>query len=321
MTVLVTGGAGYIGSHTCKALALSGFQPVVFDNLSTGHRTAVKWGPLVVGDLADPQALDRVFAEHRPQAVLHFAAKALVIESMRDPSLYYHNNTVGTLNLLEAMRRHQVGQIVFSSTCAVYGNPIRLPLDETHPLAPISPYGRSKWMVEEILRDYESAYGLRGVCLRYFNAAGADLDGELGENHTPETHLIPSLLLAALGRREPLVIYGDDFATRDGTAIRDYIHVSDLADAHVAALRYLQRGGAGTAINLGTGRGTSIREVLDSALRIGCPIPHRFDARRPGEPAELTAQAARAQELLSWTPQHTLDTSLETAWRWFSRSS
>lgn len=320
MTVLVTGGAGYIGSHACKSLYRNGLRPVVFDNLSTGHRKAVKWGPLVVGDLADVKTLDRAFTEHKPVAVLHFAAKALVVESMRDPSLYYSNNTVGTLNLLDAMRRHGVQNIVFSSTCAVYGNPIRLPLDEEHPLQPISPYGRSKRMVEEILRDYESAYGLRSVCLRYFNAAGADLEGELGEDHTPETHLIPSLLLAALGKREPLVIYGDDFATRDGTAIRDYIHVSDLADAHVAALRYLQRGGKGTAINLGTGRGSSIREVLASAQRIGCPIPHRFDARRLGEPAELTAQAARAHELLGWIPQHTLDTSLETAWRWFSRS-
>ncbi|HEY4254843.1 MAG TPA: UDP-glucose 4-epimerase GalE, partial [Chlamydiales bacterium] len=237
--VLVTGGAGYIGSHTCKALAAAGFLPIAYDNLSTGHAYAVKWGPFVQGDLFDQAKLLETFEAFQPQAVLHFAASALVIESMHHPELYYRNNVAGTLSLLEAMRKKGLSKLVFSSTCATYGNPVELPLTEEHPQAPINPYGRSKLMIEQMLSDFSKAYGLKTAILRYFNAAGADAETEIGENHTPETHLIPSIIQAALGQKKEVVVYGTQFPTRDGSAIRDYIHVTDLADAHVLALKAL----------------------------------------------------------------------------------
>lgn len=311
--VLVPGGAGYIGSHTCKALALAGFTPVVFDNLSTGHGYAIKWGPFVQGDLNDRAKLDEALLTYRPSAVIHFAADAIVMESMINPGKYYRNNVGGTLSLLEAMRDHQIKKLIFSSTCALYGNPRDNPITEQHPIQPMSPYGRSKWMNEEIIRDFEKAHGLQAVILRYFNAAGADLDAEVGENHTPETHLIPSVLQVALGIKEELVVYGTDFPSKDGSAIRDYIHVLDLARAHVAALEI-----DAATINLGTGSGHSVLEIIQKAQHIcGREIRVRIEKRRPGEPGVLTADNAKAKELLGWTPQCSdLDTLITSAWKW-----
>lgn len=311
--VLVTGGAGYIGSHTCKALALAGFVPVVFDNLSTGHGYAVKWGPFVQGDLNDRAKLDEALLTYRPKAVIHFAADAIVMESVANPGKYYRNNVGSTLSLLEAMRDHQIPKLIFSSTCALYGNPMGNPITETHPIQPMSPYGRSKWMNEEIIRDFEKAHGLQAVILRYFNAAGADLDTEVGENHTPETHLIPNVLQVALGLKEELVVYGTDFPSKDGSAIRDYIHVMDLARAHVAALDIDP-----ATINLGTGTGHSVLEIIQKAQHIcGKEIRVRIEKRRPGEPGVLTADNRKAQELLGWAPQCSdLTTLIESAWKW-----
>jgi len=322
MRVLVTGGAGYIGSHTCKALARAGFEPVAFDNLSTGHRWAVKWGPLVQADLADRDAVLDALRAHRVEAVIHFAASAYVGESMGNPRKYFRNNVVNTLNLLEAMQDAGVGTIVFSSSCAVYGIPERVPIPEDHPCRPISPYGESKLFVERALEWYGRAYGLRWISLRYFNAAGADPDGELGEVHDPETHLIPLAIEAALGRRPYLEIYGTDYPTPDGTAIRDYIHVTDLADAHVRALDYLRRGGASTAFNLGAGRGYSVREVVAAVERVsGRRVPALEAPRRPGDPPVLVAEVANAQELLGWTPTfRDLESIIESAWRWHTRA-
>lgn len=316
--VLVTGGAGYVGSHACKALASAGYLPVAYDNLSYGHRWAVRWGPLVVGDIADPAGLEDVFCKYRPRAVLHFAAFAYVGESVQDPQKYYHNNVAGTLTLLQTMLRHDVRHLVFSSTCATYGIPERSPIAEDQPQAPINPYGASKLMIERILRDYDVAYGLRSVALRYFNAAGADPDGEIGESHEPETHLIPLAIQAAINLREELEIFGDDYATRDGTAVRDYVHVQDLADAHVRALHYLREGGSTTAANLGTGHGHTVREVLKAVGRAaGCDVRARIAPRRPGDPAELVADAGRAAELLNWHPRlSNLDQMVTDAWRW-----
>ena len=266
--ILVTGGAGYIGSHVCKTLATAGYLPVVYDNLVYGHPRAVRWGPLEQGDLLDRQRLDEVIARHRPEAVLHFAAYAYVGESVEDPDKYYRNNVAVSLTLLEAMRGHGIGKLVLSCTCATYGVPRTIPIPEHHLQAPINPYGASKLMVERMLRDFEHAYGLRSVALRYFNAAGADPDTEIGEDHDPETHLIPLVLDAALGKRPSITVFGDDYDTPDGTCIRDYIHVTDLADAHVLALEYLEDGGISTAYNLGNGRGFSVRELIDCARRI-----------------------------------------------------
>ncbi len=256
-TVLVTGGAGYVGSHACKALAAAGYRPVVLDDLSRGHAAAVQWGPLEVGSIADRACLDSVLERHRPGAVLHFAAFAYVGESMSEPLAYYRNNVGGTVTLLEAMRDHGVGRLVFSSTCATYGVPRELPIPESHPQEPINPYGRSKLMVERILADVDAAHGLRSIALRYFNAAGADPDGAIGEQHEPETHLVPLVLEAAAGRRECVTIHGTDYDTPDGTCLRDYIHVTDLAEAHVLALHALERGAGSTAYNLGNGLDSS----------------------------------------------------------------
>jgi UDP-arabinose 4-epimerase len=316
--VLVTGGAGYIGSHACKTLARAGYRPVVFDDISRGHREAVRWGPLVEGELADRTKLVAALERHRVSAVMHFAAYAYVGESVTDPSMYYRNNLVGTLSLLEAMREAGVGKIVFSSTCATYGTPASVPIDETAPQAPINPYGETKLAIERALHWYGQAYGLRWTSLRYFNAAGADPDGEIGEWHDPETHLVPLVLQAALGKRPHIDIYGTDYPTPDGTAIRDYIHVQDLAEAHLRALEHLAAGRQSAALNLGTGRGHSVREVIRVAEAVsGRHIPCRETARRPGDPPALVADPGRAAELLGWYARLSdLDTIIRTALTW-----
>jgi UDP-arabinose 4-epimerase len=321
--VLVTGGAGYIGSHTCKALSRAGYTPIVYDNLSYGHEWAVKWGPFERGDILDRARLDAVIEKHRPAAVLHFAAFAYVGESVTDPAKYYRNNTVGSLSLLEAMRAGGVRDIVFSSTCATYGMPDALPIAETTQQRPINPYGASKLMVERMLADFGPAYGMGFTALRYFNAAGADPDGEIGEDHDPETHLIPLVLDAASGRRENISVFGTDYETPDGTCIRDYIHVADLAQAHVLALKALREGGASDFYNLGNERGFSVREVIAAAERAtGLNVPVKETGRREGDPAALVADATKARQTLGWTPQHAdLDDMMRTAWAWHQKQS
>ncbi len=320
MRILLTGGAGYIGSHTAKALTQCGYEPIVLDNLSTGHRWAVQWGPLVKGDVGDAILLDRVLREYSIGAVVHFAANAYVGESMTNPRKYFHNNVVNALTLLDAMLATGVQSIVFSSTCATYGIPECVPITEDHPQRPVNPYGESKLFIERALRWYDQAYGLKSVALRYFNAAGADPDGTLGEIHTPETHLIPLVLETALDNRSLVNIYGTDYPTPDGTAIRDYIHVTDLAEAHAAALRYLERGGTSTAINLGTGSGYSVRQVIATAERVtGRAVVARHCARREGDPAVLVARVQRAPEMLGWRPKVSdLESIVGTAWEWHS---
>ncbi len=316
--ILVVGGAGYIGSHTAKALSEAGMQPVVVDDLSTGHDWAVKWGPLERCDIRDGAALDAVFESHAPDAVLHFASKINVGESVTAPEIYYDTNVTGTLSLLDAMRRHDCAKLVFSSSCAVYGTPERMPLDESHPYGPINPYGSSKLIAETMMADFAHAYGLAYVALRYFNAAGAEWEAGIGEDHQPETHLIPLVLDAAMGRRGTITIFGEDYPTPDGTCVRDYIHVTDLADAHLRALEYLQGGGASDAFNLGNGAGFSVREIIDAAVRItGAKVPIVMGARRDGDPAELISNSARAAEILGWTPaRRSIDIQIENAWRW-----
>jgi UDP-arabinose 4-epimerase len=318
MRILVTGGAGYIGSHTAKLLAAAGHEPVIFDDLSQGHEWAVKWGPLERGSLSDPARLAELFAGRKLDAVVHFAANALVGESMTNPAKYFRNNTVGSLNLLNAMREAGVETIVFSSTCATYGDPVRMPIDETHPQSPVNPYGESKLMVEKILRWYGDSYGLRWMALRYFNAAGADPDGEIGEDHDPESHLIPLVIGAALGTRPAVNIFGSDYPTPDGTAVRDYVHVMDLADAHLRAIERLRAGTPSQAINLGTGRGHSVKEVIDTVARVGgTPVPAIESPRRPGDPPELVAAPTRARDVLGWTCQYPdIETIVGHAWAW-----
>ena len=323
MKVLVTGGAGYIGSHACKALAASGHEPVAFDNLSEGHRWAVKWGPLEEGDVTDPARLAEVFNLHRPEAVMHFAARAYVGESVTDPERYYRNNVAGTLCLLGAMRSRGVSGFVFSTTCATYGEPLRSPIAEDHPQNPVNPYGRSKLTVEHILRDYAHAYGLKAIALRYFNAAGADPDGEIGEGHEPETHLIP-LVLEAAKSEQAITIFGEDYATADGTCIRDYTHVADLAAAHVLALEKLANGAGFSAYNLGTGLGLSVREVIDVAQQVtGRSVKALVGPRRPGDPPILVADGSLAQRELGWRPAHSSPSEMvRSAWTWMtSRAS
>jgi UDP-arabinose 4-epimerase len=317
-TVLVTGGAGYIGSHACKALQRGGYTPIAYDNLEAGHRWAVKYGPLIEGDLADTGLLLETIEKHKVEAVLHFAAYAYVGESMTDPQKYFRNNTGGAISLLEAVRATGINRFVFSSTCATYGLPDRVPITESEPQKPVNPYGESKYFVERILHWHAAAYGLRYAALRYFNAAGADPDGELGEEHHPETHLIPRAILAALGRGRGLEVFGTDYPTPDGTAVRDYIHVQDLASAHVAALEYLEHGGSSEAFNLGTGKGASVREVIQCVEEVsGQPVPAIMGPRRPGDPPELVADPGKAARELKWRPAVSdLKTIVETSWRW-----
>jgi UDP-glucose 4-epimerase len=318
MKILLCGGAGYIGSHMAKHLAGFGHQVAVFDNLSTGHREAVQWGELVEADLLDPPSLERVFGEDRFDAVMHFCARSLVGESVQQPYAYYANNVTGTLNLLEAMQRHGVDRLVFSSTAAVYGQPVSALIGENHPTAPINPYGASKLMVERMLADAAQAYGLRSVTLRYFNAAGASAGGEIGEAHQPETHLIPNVLRAALGTGPGLRIFGDDYPTPDGTCVRDYVHVDDLAQAHQLALDYMEDHAGAHVFNLGNGSGFSVREVIVAAQQVtGMDIPCEVAPRRAGDPAVLVASSAKAREQLGWQPRHTgLASIIESAWRW-----
>ena len=319
MRVLVTGGAGYIGSHTAKALGKAGYQPVVLDNLSMGHAESVRWGPFVQGDLADEALVRRVLREHAIAAVVHFAASAFVGESMQYPRRYFRNNAVNTFQLLDAMADCGVRRIVFSSTCATYGVPQHIPMAEDHPQSPVNPYGESKLFVERMLRWLGETERLSWAALRYFNAAGADPDGELGEDHTPETHLIPNAIAAVLGKRKELELYGTDYPTPDGTAIRDYVHVTDLAEAHVRALRHLLEGGESVALNLGSGTGHSIREVISAVENVsGSTVPVRESARRPGDPAVLVANPARANQVLGWRPVYALLDIVATAWRWHS---
>lgn len=323
MNVVVTGGAGYVGSHACAALRAAGLSPVAYDNLSRGFRSLVRYGPLEEGDILDEARLLEVLRVYRPVAVMHFAALAYVGESVVAPLDYYRNNFAGALSLVAAMRKCGVEQLVFSSTCAVYGIPETQPMPEYLPLVPINPYGRSKLMVEQALRDASAAHRFRSVSLRYFNASGAHPSGEIGELHDPETHLIPRALMAAHGEIGSLEVFGTDYPTPDGTAVRDYIHVSDLADAHVAALRYLQEGGETTALNLGTGRGHSVREVLDSVTRVaGRAPPYRESARRAGDPPVLVADPALARRTLGFAPKwESLETIVRSAWDWHRKRS
>jgi UDP-arabinose 4-epimerase len=321
-TILVTGGAGYIGSHVCAELAAAGYRPVTLDDLSTGHADAVRWGPLEVGDVGDAARVAEVLRRHRPVAAIHLAARAYVGESVERPREYYRTNVVGSLVLLDALLDHGGAPVVLSSTCATYGVPDRVPIDEGTPQRPINPYGATKLAVERILADYERAYGTRSVALRYFNAAGADPAGRLGERHDPETHLIPRVLAAATGDLEAVEVFGADHDTPDGTCVRDYIHVSDLADAHVRAVRWLLDGRGSLQVNLGTGEGASVAEVLAAAERVvGRPIPQRRAPRREGDPPILVAAADLAREVLGWKPRCSgIDRIVADAWAWHRRS-
>ena len=321
-TILVTGGAGYVGAHACKALAAAGYRPVVYDNLVHGHAEAVQWGPLERGELSDRARLDEVFARHEPGAVMHFAAYTAVGESVVDPGKYYRNNVAGSLSLIEATAAHGVDRFVFSSTAAAYGLPASVPITEDAPNSPINPYGRSKLMIEQILFDFEQAHGLKSAIMRYFNAAGASPDGEIGESHDPETHLIPLALDAVTGNRPELTVFGSDYPTPDGTCIRDYIHVGDLADAHVRALDRLAGGGATRVYNLGTGAGVSVREILDAIEKVtGKAVPHRPGERRPGDPPVLVSDPSRARAELGWELRMSdIETIIATAWAWHQRT-
>ncbi|HYE46153.1 MAG TPA: UDP-glucose 4-epimerase GalE [Caulobacter sp.] len=317
-TVFVTGGAGYVGSHCCKAFAARGWNVVVFDNLCRGWREFVRWGPLIEGDVRDPDAIARAVAETRPDIVAHFAALAYVGESIQQPGPYYETNAGGMINLLNAMTAAGVDKVLFSSSCATFGEPQAPLIDERHPQSPINPYGWSKLIAEKMLADYGVAHGIRSVALRYFNAAGDDPDLEIGERHEPETHMIPLAIRAAMQPDAVFRINGDDFDTRDGTAVRDYVHVTDLADAHIRAIDHLMDGGASHAFNLGTGRGLSVKEILDKVEQLsGRPIRREVGPRRPGDPGALVASPAKAAEVLGWSPVNSgIDDILRSAWRW-----
>jgi UDP-arabinose 4-epimerase len=314
--VLIAGGAGYIGSHAAKMLAQSGRQPIVFDNLSSGHAHAVKWGPLVRGDIRDAEVLRAAIREHRPDAVMHFAARIEVGEGEREPRAFYDNNVAGALNMVKVMREEGVNALVFSSTCAIYGDPERLPLTEDLPKRPVSVYGRTKLMVEQMLEDMARADGLRYAALRYFNAAGADPDAEIGEEHDPETHLIPNALKAAVGLGGPMKLFGTDYPTRDGSCERDYIHVTDLAEAHVLAADRLVAGGECMQLNLGTGEGRTVLEVLETVARAtGRKVPYDVSPRRPGDAIVLYSDPTRSRNVLGWKPSRSdIDTIVGTAW-------
>ena len=318
--VLVTGGAGYIGAHTSKLLAASGYEPVCYDNLSTGHADFVKWGPLEIGDLHDLEKLTRVISSYQPIAVIHFAACAYVGESVVKPLKYYRNNVGGTLSLLEAMRLSGLENIVFSSTCATYGTPTAKLLSENCPQVPINPYGHSKLLIEQILRDLSARVGLNHISLRYFNAAGADKEGEIGEKHDPEPHLIPLAIRSAISG-PALKIFGTDFPTPDGTAVRDYIHVEDLGRAHILALEYLLAGGTSDFVNLGTGTGNSVREIETCLQRLGVPVNSTDGPRRAGDPAFLVADATKAKQILEWQANYTeIEEILRTAINWHKKN-
>jgi len=317
--ILVVGGAGYIGSHTCLDLARKGFYPIVYDNLSNGHEEFVQWGPLEKGDLHDERRLEKVFEKYRPAAVIHFAGLIEVGESVKDPASFYRNNVAGTLSLLQVAQAAGVNKFVFSSTCATYGIPRTIPIPETHPQAPINPYGHSKLMVEQILRDLNTHCGMRLVILRYFNAAGADLEARIGEWHEPETHVVPLAIDAALGRRKGFKIFGTDYDTRDGTCVRDYIHVLDLADAHSRAVQYLLDGGETAAVNLGTGTGTTVKELI-ATIKAVTGRDFRVDVveRRAGDSPVLVADNSKARDVLGWSPRYSLEDIIASAWKWHS---
>lgn len=319
MNILVTGGAGFIGSHTCKALFKAGFTPFVVDNLSLGHADAVKWGEFIKGDISDIAFMRGVLARVKPLAVIHFASSIFVGESVSDPAKYFMNNITGSLNLLESMRLEGVSNIVFSSTAAVFGLPKSIPIKEDDAKAPINPYGFSKYVIENVLRDYHKAYGLSSIALRYFNAAGADLEEEIGERHNPETHLIPLALMAAFGTGKPLNIMGNDYNTLDGTCIRDYVHVADLASAHVLALKRLLSQPTCDAFNLGLGQGFSVKQIVESVARVtGLSVPHSYGTRREGDPPSLVTDNTKAREVLGWQPQVTeIDAIVKSAAKWF----
>lgn len=319
MKICVTGGAGYIGSHVCKALAEAGHEVVVYDNLSTGHRSFVKWGPFRHGDIRDTVRFRACLREFRPDGIIHFAASAYVGESVVDPGKYFSNNVGGTLSILEAMRDEGCPAIVVSGTCAVYGQPEVVPIAESCRPAPINPYGASKLFMERMLADFATAHGLRWMSLRYFNAAGSSAAGEIGELHAPETHLIPRVMFAALGTIDAIDVFGADYPTPDGTCVRDYIHVEDLARAHIRALEHLVAGGESMALNLGTERGASVREIIRGVEEVsGRPVPFRDRERRPGDPAILVADASRARQVLGWSAQKDLQAMLRDAWNFFA---
>lgn len=321
MKILICGGAGYIGSHINKFLSNNGYETIVFDNLVYGHKEAVKWGTLIKGDLSRSEEIEAVFREYRVDAVFHFAAYAYVGESVENPEKYYYNNVLCTLNLLKAMKKYNCNKIIFSSTCATYGEPETNPITEDMCQSPINPYGATKLMVERIFKDYRKAYGLNFVVLRYFNAAGADPDGEIGESHTPETHLIPLVLDAAAGIREDIKVFGSDYATPDGSCIRDYIHVDDLAQAHLLAFKHLEDGKDSDFFNLGNEKGTSVLEVIESVKKVtGKEFSVVLQERRPGDPAVLVGSSKKAQQVLGWKPKYAdVDVIVEHAWRWHEK--
>lgn len=319
MKICVTGGAGYIGSHVCKALAQAGHEVVVYDNLSTGHREFVRFGPFEYGDINDSQRLRSCFNRHKPDAVIHFAASIDVGESVKNPGKYFRNNVCGALGVLEAMRDEGVGAIVVSGSCAIYGNPEKVPIVENCAKRPVSPYGASKLFMEQMLADFETAHGLRWVSLRYFNAAGASPAGEIGELHAPETHLIPRVIMAAMGQIPALQVFGDDYPTPDGTCVRDYIDVADLATAHISAAAHLLAGGKSEAFNLGTEKGSSVLEIIRGIERVsGKQVPYHISDRRAGDPAFLVADASRIKKTLHWQPAMNLDATLNNAWNFLS---
>lgn len=318
MAVLVTGGAGYIGSHVVRLLLKKGFEVIILDNLSRGHKASLPQNVIFEEvDLLDREKLSAVVQKHNIESVIHFAAFAYVGESVEDPEMYYRNNVSGSVNLINTLKEKGVKRFVFSSTCSLYGNPLTIPISELETTKPINPYAKTKLMIEQILADYETAYGMKYVALRYFNAAGASVSGEIGESHFPEPHLIPLVLFTALGKRESISVYGDDYPTPDGTCVRDYIHVEDLADAHVKALEYLNKGNSSQIINLGTGDGNSVKEVISVAEEVtGRKIKSVFSQRRAGDPAVLVADNKKAKEVLGWSPKFNLKDIVQTAWQW-----
>lgn len=318
MTVLVTGGAGYIGSHVVRKLLEQNYKVVIIDNLSRGHKESVP-GEAVFenADLLDSNAIREVLSRHTIDAVIHFAAFAYVGESVDNPEIYYKNNVGGSISLISALKDFNINKVVFSSTCSLYGNPEIIPISENESIKPINPYAKTKHMIENVLQDFDTAYGMKHVALRYFNAAGDDFDGVIGESHQPETHLIPIVLEAALGKRKSVQVFGNDYPTADGTCIRDYIHVYDLADAHIRALKYLSEGGKSEVVNLGTGDGYSVMQIIETAKKVtGCEVPYFVSGRRAGDPAVLIADNRKAKQLLGWSPEYNLEDIISSAWTW-----